>query len=389
MNILNVNHLLDPETGGGTAERTFQVSRFLAKAGADCTVLTLDIGSVRQRMTKVPEIRLVAVPCLNRRYFVPRISRKALDRLVAGVDIVNLSGHWTVLNAMVFRSCLRQGKPYVFCPAGALLPFGRSLLLKKLYTRLVGYDLVRAAACCIAVTEEERTGFQGYGVPAERIAVIPNGIDPDDYADPDPAALAAFRQRIGLPDAAYILFLGRLNEIKGPDLLLEAFQQIAARFPGLHLVFAGPDGGMQATLQAAARTPLLAGRVHFTGFLTGEEKTAAIRAASVMAIPSRREAMSIVVLEAGICGTPVLFTDACGLDSLAAAGAGVQVPVAAQAIGAGLATMLSDRAGREAGAVRLQAIVSRQYSWQAQAEQHLRLYQALLGQPARRSAAAV
>lgn len=109
---------------------------------------------------------------------------------------------------------------------------------------------------------------------------------------------------LGLGCVPYVLFLGRLNEIKGPDLLLDAFCRIADRCAEIHLVLAGPDGRMLQRLRAKSKALGIAARVHFAGYLGGRSKVAALRGASLLAIPSRREAMSIVVLEAGVCGCP-------------------------------------------------------------------------------------
>jgi glycosyltransferase involved in cell wall biosynthesis len=381
--VLNVNHLLDPEVGGGTAERTFQLSRFMAKAGVRCTILTLDIGSPYDRMDALEGTRVVALPCVNQRYFLPLVSLGAINRLVATADVVHLSGHWTVLNALVHRACRRQGKPHVFCPAGALKTYGRSILLKRFYDKLIGRGLARSAAAGVAITEAERADFAAYGVADDRIQVIPNGIDPQQYMLPDPADWERdFRRRHDLGNAPYILFLGRLNDIKGPDLLLDAFAQVADRYPDMHLFFAGPDNGMLPQLKATAAARSLAHRVHFSGYLGGVNKTAALSAASLLAIPSRHEAMSLVVLEAGIRGTPVLFTDACGIDNIARSGAGTMVPVSAQGLAAGLTSMLSDGAALRASGQRLAALIREEYTWQTQAERHIALYQRILASDA-------
>ncbi|EJL78588.1 glycosyltransferase [Polaromonas sp. CF318] len=379
MKVLNVNHLLDPETGGGTAERTFQLSRFLQRAGIQTTVLALDIGLSQARRDELENVKVVALPCLNRRYFVPWASPGVIPTLVADADVVHLSGHWTLLNAFVHKSCRRQGKPVVFCPAGALTTFGRSLKLKRAYDAWVGRELAQSAAACVAITEQERADFAAYGVPAGRVTVIPNGIDPRQYTG-DPDAERGIRERFQIGTAPYVLFLGRLNAIKGPDLLLEAFSRVASRFPEFHLIFAGPDGGLQASLtESAGQSPLLKKRIHFPGYLAGADKTAALRAATLMAIPSRREAMSIVVLEAGICGTPTLFTDACGLEGIAAQGAGTMVEPSVEALAGGLAALLAEPASMRAAAARLEALVREKYLWDMQAARYVTLYEQILG----------
>ena len=380
MKVLNVNHLLDPKTGGGTAERTFQISRFLSRAGVKTTVLALDIGLNQIRLHELEDVKMIALPCVNRRYFVPWVTTGLISRLVADADIVHLSGHWTILNALVYRACHRQGKPFAFCPAGALVPFGRSRKLKRAYDALVGHELIRTAAVCVAITEQEREDFFAYDIPPERVIVIPNGIDPSQYACTNqPGVERDIRERLQIGAAPYILFLGRLNEIKGPDLLLDAFSRVIERFPEYHLVFAGPDGGLQESLMKKARRGLLSAKTHFPGYLAGADKAAALRAATLLVIPSRRDAMSIVVLEAGICGTPTLFTDACGLAEIAFLGAGTMVEVSATALADGLAGLLADKPTLRATACRLQTLVGNTYLWEMQTARYVKLYEEILG----------
>jgi len=82
--------------------------------------------------------------------------------------------------------------------------------------------------------------------------------------------------------------------------------------------------------------------VHFAGYLGGEGKSRAYRAASLLAIPSRQEAMSIVVLEAGIMGTPVLLTDQYGLDEVERLGGGKVVNATVEGVQNGLLEILKN-----------------------------------------------
>jgi glycosyltransferase involved in cell wall biosynthesis len=371
MKVLFVNHLLDSVTGGGTAERTVQLARHMAREGHDCSILALDIGITLERRADLGAAKLVAIPCSNERFFVPRIARVELDRLVGDADLMHLSGHWTLLNARVFAACRRLRKPYLFCPAGALKPFGRSLWLKRAYDAAVGSRIVSLAARAVAITADEREDFTARGVPAERVAVIPNGINLQQYVLADPVGVVSdFRATHGLGAKPFVLFLGRLNAIKGPDLLLDAFAMLAERFPEHHLVFAGPDGGLRDALAAQAGAAGLAERIHFIGFVGGDTKTAALCAAALLVIPSRREAMSIVVLEAGACGCPVLFTDTCGLAEIVHAGAGTVVEPDVATIATGLASALTDPQALAASADRLAKIVARDYLWSVQAARY-------------------
>lgn len=370
--------MLDPITGGGTAERTIQLTRFLIKQGAECAILTLDIGKTISTENQLEGAHVVKLTCLNTRYYLYIVSPFKVSKLISNFDVVHLMGHWTILNAMVALSCMHQGKPYVICPAGALKNFGRSHWLKRFYDFVIGRHIIRCASGWVAITEAEKKDFTNYGITPDSVVVIPNGIDPKLYEISEKSQIS-FLSKFGLsPQDSYLLFLGRLNSIKGPDLLLEAFIEIADKFPELHLVFAGPDSGLQSGLESIASQSTAMRRIHFTGYLGGADKVQALRQALCLVIPSRNEAMSIVVLEAGICGTPVIFTDKCGLDDFAHKGAGIMVEVSAKSISDGLIQVLSGLTNLHQSGEFLRVIVREKFLWESQAKLYYHYYQQLL-----------
>ena len=375
MKILTVNMSLDTVTGGGTAERTFQLTRHMALLGNECTLLTTETGMTAERRASLKDCRIVALPVLSGRFHIPKMGREDITELVAASDVIHLMNHWTLLNALVYRAARRLGKPYVVCPAGALPIFGRSRLLKKGYNALVGYDMIRHAQACIAVAGNEKGHYAGYGVPPDRITTIPNGIDFQEYQVYD---VAKFRDQAGLGDAPYILFVGRLNPIKGPDLLLRAFCRIFSVHKEYHLVFAGPDGGMEGLLKNISGQEGVNERVHFLGYVGGAEKAAAYHGASFVAVPSRQEAMSIVVLEAGICGKPVLMTDQCGFPAVAQVDGGRIVAATEDGIAEGLREMIRGACRIEEMGKHLQQFVEKYYSWDVIAQSYLTLFRKVL-----------
>ena len=378
MRVLNVNHTLDPVTGGGTAERTLQMSLHIARAGIYCTILSGKSSFDVATATTPEKLHFVTTPWISKRFFVPLLSWSKLRRLVEEADIIHLMGHWSVINASVYLFARWLRKPYVLCPAGALPIYGRSRLLKHFYNLVVGNRIVRNANAKIAITQDEVAHFNSYGVSSQDVRIIPNGVDADDYGD---AAPGAFRTKFGLAEHPFVLFMGRLNSIKGPDLLLAAFCVIKDRFPDLHLVFAGPDDGMRPLLMAATQSAGIAERVHFAGYIGGPDKASAYRAASLLAIPSRQEAMSIVVLEAGIRKTPVLLTDQCGLNIISAHGGNV-VPATAEGIAQGLLEMFSDPQSLKSRGESLCKFVRAHYLWGSIVQSYIGLYKQLLNKPA-------
>jgi glycosyltransferase involved in cell wall biosynthesis len=374
--ILNVNALLDPVTGGGTAERTVQMSRALRDAGAECSIMTTDVGLTKKSTLQALDgIRVTAYRCLLKRYYLPMASYRQIKRKVENVDVVHLMGHWTLLNALVYLAACAVRKPYVVCPAGALRIYGRSRFLKQAYNWIVGQRLIRNASAWVAITADERVQFEAYGVEHDKVVVIPNGIDPADSAGED---ATAFREKHGLGDLPFVLFLGRLNDIKGPDILLDAFCRGQNRWPNWHLVFAGPDGGLLNVLKNRAAACVARDRIHFIGYVGGAEKSSAYRAADLLVIPSRQEAMSIVALESGILGTPVLLTDQCGFDEVARIGGGKVVPATVEGVQAGLAELLSDRQKLAYMGHKLMGYVRDSYTWEIVVRKYLDLYNRLL-----------
>jgi len=286
-------------------------------------------------------------------------------------------GHWSLLNVMACRAARQLGKPYIVCPAGALEIFGRSGALKRFFNVVAGRRMVNEATRCFAITELEREQFVKYGVPRDRIVIVPNGIDPQTTLLADEHQVVEFRTRHGLGEAPFILFLGRLDLVKGPDLLLDAFLAIADRFEKYQLVFAGPDEGMKAGMEERLADSAYTGRVRFIGYLGGLEKSAAYAAACLLVVPSRREAMSLVALEAGFAGTPVLLTDQCGFDEIEAIGGGGVCAPTAVGIAKRMATLLAQSVNLHAMGTVLQRHINQYYTWPAINQRCVGIYKSL------------
>jgi len=378
MKILNVNSTLDPVTGGGTAERTLQLSHALSEAGVECNIMTTDVGFENNSSFKLPELkngRVIAYQSMCKRFYIPRVKYSEIRKEVENVDIVHLMGHWSVLNAMVYMAIRATRKPYVVCPAGALPIFGRSKWLKILYNWILGRQIIRNANAWIAITDDERANFEDYAVNRDSVFIVPNGVNPSDFLTQN---LSAFSAKYKLGSQPFMLFLGRVNTIKGPDLLLKAFIEGQSLWPDWHLVFAGPDGGLLDSLIKMAEDSSARERIHFIGYIGGAEKSIAYHAANFLVIPSRQEAMSIVVLEAGISGTPVLLTDQCGFNEVARIDGGKVTTATINGLNSGLGEMIknSDRLP-EMGA-RLKDFVQDNYTWPVAVKKYLALYNKIL-----------
>jgi len=154
-----------------------------------------------------------------------------------------------------------------------------------------------------------------YGVAPERIRVIYNGLDREQFRPRDDAALKALRQRLGAPPAAgLVLFVGSGFRRKGLTYLIEAFGSLKDRQSVLWVV----GKGNPAPYRRLAGRLGCAGRVRFWG--PQAEVASFYQAATVLALPTLYDPCSNVVLEALACGTPVVTTAANGAAEFLAPG---------------------------------------------------------------------
>jgi len=161
-------------------------------------------------------------------------------------------------------------------------------------------------------------------------------------------------------------------------LLLQAFALVHDRIPDYQLVFAGPDEGMQSDLVDIAKQEGISDRVHFLGFVSGNDKAAAYHMASLLVVPSRQEAMSIVALEAGVCGTPIMLTDQCGFGEIKSIHPGLEVSADITGIADGLISILREPDLLKRLAISFQELVIQKYTWNSIVHNYLDLYRKIL-----------
>ena len=153
------------------------------------------------------------------------------------------------------------------------------------------------------------------GVPDEKIAVIPNGIDFSEYAVLPPRG--SFKRKFGIKnEEKIVLYLGRLHKIKGVDILVKAFTNVIENLDDVRLVVVGPDDGSLDGLQTLVKDMNVGNKVIFTGPLYGLEKIKAYVDSEVYVLPSRYETFPMTVLEAYACGKPVIASNVGGLKDL-------------------------------------------------------------------------
>jgi len=382
---------------GGSVRAATELTRALARAGHRVTVLTTDTISPSERASVLREtldgVEVVRVRNLSNRLrgrlnlSTPRGLAAAARTLIAerGIELMHCHELRTVENLRVVPVAEALDVPVVVSPHGTLpLSTGRPTL-KRAWDRLLGGRLLPHFDAVIALTRDEAAdarvlwAAQGVDIP---IYIVPNGVHLDEFAALPPRHVARARWNLG--EGPVVLFLGRLHERKGVQLLLPAFAGALPHVPQARLLIAGPDEGMLTALQAQARALGLEERVVFTGLLTGPDRMAALAAADLFALPAEGEGFSMAVLEALACGLPVLLTPGCHFPEAAEAGAGVIVPRAVEPLREALIDLLGDADRRAAMGRAARALVESRYTWPQIVAQMEAAYAAVIARGARR-----
>jgi D-inositol-3-phosphate glycosyltransferase len=171
-----------------------------------------------------------------------------------------------------------------------------------------------------ASTDEERTQLiQLYGADGSRVEIVPPGVDHELFSPGEDGDRARARASLRVGDASVLLFVGRIQPLKGTDLALRCLAELDDRSAVL-LVVGGPSGsGGEAEVQrlhALARELDVSDRVRFVAPQRHERLRTFYRAADACIVPSRSESFGLVALEAAACGTPVVAAAVGGLKSL-------------------------------------------------------------------------
>lgn len=317
MRILHVIDTLSPAAGGPPeAIRQLALAYEQEVAHARIEVVCLD---------RPDEPFLSGIPCpvhalgqssLGRFAFSPRLWRW-LCRHAGRFDILVMNGIWSFPGVAVRSAARRAGIPYGVFVHGALDPwFNRKYPLKRIKKSLywpVQYSVLRDAAAVFFTTAMERDLAKNSFRPNRwNSVVIPYGTT-DFGSFPEDAARQVEEFQASLPalrDRAFLLFMGRIHEKKGCDLLLEAFGRLASVNPDLDLVIAGPgQAALISKLQAQAVRLGIAPRVHWPGMIRGDLKRGILRACQAFVLPSHQENFGISVVEALCAGRPVLISN--------------------------------------------------------------------------------
>ena len=322
---LHTSPLVQPGSGdsGGMNVYVREVASALAQGGVECTTFTrADRPGLPEVVQVEPGHRVVHVPAGP--YDLPKEALAAeLDAFTAGVaahlregaPVDAVHGNYWLSGVVGHRLKHELDVPLVAtfhtlarvkAEGGDLEPTWRD----QAEAEVIGCS----DAICVSCPEEERQFRRLYGDPAGRIEIVPPAVEHAFFA---PGDRTGARRAVGLPvDRPIILFVGRIQPLKAPDVAIRALAELGRADAELVIVggASGTDGDIEVQLAHRLIDELaLADRVRLVDPQPHHILSSYYRAADVVIVPSRSESFGLVALEAAACGTPVVASAVGGL----------------------------------------------------------------------------
>lgn len=393
MRILHIVHSLVPGAyRGGISKVAHELAAAQVQLGHEVGVVATNLNSGRP--VGIAAGQAAEIDGCQVRYFAARGHRSAdlrswLMSEAGPWDVLHAHNPLSPLNCYARQAAQRHGRPLFVHLHGALNPYGQQSRYRRLrraaYVRLVERRNLQAAHGLFALSTHEASHAERQ-IGGGNTILLPNGTslcDARGRARPE-----RFRRQFSLEeDRRVVLFVGRICDIKGVHLLVEAFAELARRRPLLHLVIAGSREQFPAYVrrldELVRRSALPAQRITWTGFLNEQQKIDALAAAEVFCHPSESEGMPMSVLEAMAMKLPCLIGEGCFMSEAADAGAVEECKFSAASVRQGLGQLLDDVPRRAQLARRAAEHAARHHSWPAIAESVVANYREAVSQSRR------
>ncbi|HHY89218.1 MAG TPA: glycosyltransferase family 4 protein [Chloroflexi bacterium] len=302
-------------------------------------VLQKDSAGLPLVWKQYPLARLALLPFLLRH-------TAAVARYANDCDIIH--ANWTLSAFAALLSQPVHRRPYVVTVQGSDIFQAPRIPLVRPLTRLA----LNRAARVLALSGSLAQATADLGVPADRIQIMPNGVNIERF----PAAAMEDREPI-------ILYAGTLIPRKGADYLIRALPVVVQQCPQARLVLIG-EGEMREQLGRLVEQLGLQEKVTFAGTLPQEEVSAWMRRAQIFVLPSLEEGQGVVVLEALASGTPCVGSRAGGISDSITPDVGLLVPPGdSQALAGAMLEILTDREKRLAMSAAARRRAQDVYDW--------------------------
>jgi glycosyltransferase involved in cell wall biosynthesis len=371
-----------PEFGG----HEFYLAKAMAAQGADVHVITSDFLPPRyfsgRKRTPGEGSETTAGFELHRvRTYIDLHSMPAFDPrgtiLRLKPDVVYATEFYQLSSALAYLAARDGGATFVFAQHMYEPPRGGWRFVWRGVTLTVGNQVAYGASKVIAISRAAKSLLVSLNVEEDKISVIPLGVDTDKFDFQGSGS--ELRQRLGLGGSRVLLYVGRLDEVKGVDVLLRAFAKIGATREDLRLLIIG-SGRMEASLRGLASSLGIANNVVFQPWWPHERLPELYKACDVFVLPSLREAFGLVGLEAMSAGRPVVGSRVGGIQDYVIPGRTgmLAVPGDVDSLCASLSAVVDDGSLREEMGHNGRDRAVREYGYGTIARRSLEVFQSAM-----------
>jgi len=370
MKILHMNPAFYPAFAyGGTVNVSYNLCKELVKRGHDVTVYTSDTIDEHKRHLqrysiqegiKIHYFKNLSNSLAWRRFFFYPGLIIALKNNIQRFDVIHLHDLRNFQNIVAVYYAKKFGKPYVLQAHGALPHLSHRGMMKEVFDRLFGKNILDNLSKALALNQTEYEQYVSMGVPRERIVIFPNGLN---RSEPIPRSRGEFKKKNGIdPNERIILYVGRIHKTKGLDILLRAFAIVNKTEKDTLLVLIGPDDDFKDELDRLAERLKIQDRIRFLGFVSSHDKYAAYADSEVFATP-KYSGFPITFLEACASGLPIVTTTAGDTLEWIHDNVGLVAENDEEQIAASLIRILSDPSLRKRYGERGKALVTDEFNW--------------------------
>lgn len=292
------------------------------------------------------------------------------DLLEFNPDVVHVHGLWTFSIWHGYRAAKCLKSPLIVSPHGMLSDYSlrRSSIKKRLFS-IAFQDLCISASSILHATCSQEFEEISCFVDKSKIRIIPNGIND----------LALDSSRASNYDSRTLLYLGRIHEKKGLDLLLRAWVTLSKSHPDWRLRIVGMDEDQELERLKMLSEQLRVDRVEFEGPVFGDQKAEVYAGADLFVLPTKNENFGLVVAESLISGVPVVCSKNAPWEGLDANRCGRWIDLDLEIFVLALSDLMS-RPSAELSEMgqRGRAWMLKEFTWSSVASKFCSLYQEAL-----------
>ena len=378
MKVLQVVPSLAPEWGG-PVKVVNELAGALEAIGVSSEIISAQgrrVGNPETVTNDIP-IHLFETGPIARLWTAhPPGLKKTLARKIPDFDLVHIQELWHYPGYIASKIARSRNVPYIVTIHGELNDWNlqQKRLKKQIYMTAVQRGILQKSAALHAITQAESNRIRQLEIETP-VAMIPNGIHTEEFENlPDRSQFVSRYPE--LENRLIVLFLGRIQQKKGLDILAQEFGNLVRTRHDVRLVVAGPDEDNTLTeIKTILKSQGALEKAVFPGMLTGEQKLEALSAADIFALTSYSEGFSVALLEALSAGLPLVITDECNFPEVGDSRAGFVVRPNDSETASALMSLLDSADLRREMSENARRLVRSNYTWERIAKKMFTLYE--------------